>query len=121
MTWEGCHHKEKQWLVGGGSDHCQETEYREQGTILKGKEKKKKKRERREETYGRETKLINESYQQKESLVVLRFLGTCEHSASIGKLTGLSSKVLVSLAACFWSFGNRSRSSARHVQPQENR
>jgi len=105
VTCEGCHHKKKRWVAGGGSDHRRETEYREQGTILKGKEKKEK-RERREETYGRETKLINRGYQQKESLVVLRFLGTGEQSASIEKLTGLSSEVLLNLAGWFRSFGN---------------
>lgn len=84
------------WWGGG---HCQETTYSGQGIVLEGMR----------------------SYQQKESFVVLRFLGTGEQSASIEKLTGLSIEVMLSLVGWFRSFGNRSGSSLRHHQLQEYR
>jgi len=49
VTWEGCHHKEKWWVAGGGRSHCQETAYRGQGTVLEGHQEQKE--EPREETY----------------------------------------------------------------------
>ena len=55
------------------------------------------------------------------ALLVLRFLGTGEQSASTEKLTGLSSEVLLSLAGWFRSFGKRERTGKvlKHLHPQQ--